>query len=184
MPRYRKRPVVIEAFRFMQLNPARGRKLQRATAASSPALGLCSSTPRGDGNQCSVLGARVLFHGVYAAQPREGTETAMMMRHRYLILWFMQLNPARGRKLRRRIHHATAETSRGLCSSTPRGDGNPRRILGSSTRRRRWFMQLNPARGRKLMPQLSSYLAMPKGLCSSTPRGDGNVSISSGSLMP
>ena len=62
----------------MQLNPARGRKLELA-----------------------IFSSPNLLSKVYAAQPREGTETLTE-------LWadrmtsskrFMQLNPARGRKL-------------------------------------------------------------------------------------
>ena len=111
--------------------------------------GLCSSTPRGDGNRCC-----------------EPTPMAT------LTPWFMQLNPARGRKLLE--GHLTMSLGLGLCSSTPRGDGNSADfwfVLHSLTRR---FMQLNPARGRKrgLMPFFQSYLL--SGLCSSTPRGDGN----------
>ena len=61
----------------MQLNPARGRKL---VSVSVP------------------LHVRV---AVYAAQPREGTETAHFLAPRRGAhdAWFMQLNPARGRKL-------------------------------------------------------------------------------------
>ena len=63
---------------------------------------------------------------VYAAQPREGTETVYdkIVDHNY-----------------------KGET--GLCSSTPRGDGNTPCAHVSRTISR-WFMQLNPARGRKL----------------------------------
>ena len=89
--------------------------------------GLCSSTPRGDGNgnvSVTVDGKEVLKvyaaqpregtetgafdklsdpldkFEVYAAQPREGTETMrwMLRIHRRSIPRFMQLNPARGRK--------------------------------------------------------------------------------------
>ena len=161
----------------MQLNPARGRKRLRlnaririklgrvyaaqpregtetpTTQSSQPPIvrpGLCSSTPRGDGNrqkttmlpigvnhkgfmQLNLARGRKLPRStqqharnnkVYAAQPREGTETRP---HRPL----------------QRAHCAL-----GLCSSTPRGDGNKpsaRRHLESQDR----FMQLNPARGRK-----------------------------------
>ena len=88
--------------RFMQLNPARGRKLYRHRHKQNQYdQGLCSSTPRGDGNlmaKSTIAGAHCFR--VYAAQPREGTETLNL----YSILnsyrpWFMQLNPARGRKL-------------------------------------------------------------------------------------
>ena len=61
----------------MQLNPARGRK------------------------RAEVYVLFQLSLGVYAAQPREGTETCpLRSRHMELTTaWFMQLNPARGRKL-------------------------------------------------------------------------------------
>ena len=113
--------------------------------------GLCSSTPRGDGNaHCSSGVYRHYAAGVYAAQPREGTETRRPCRRRPAChtTRFMQLNPARGRK------HRTWEVV----------------ILGISR-----FMQLNPARGRKLLPsRWRSGLSQVLGLCSSTPRGDGN----------
>ena len=67
--------------RFMQLNPARGRKHDMSTAS-------IPRSPR-----------------VYAAQPREGTETP-------------STTPGDRRRLRS-----------GLCSSTPRGDGNVKLIL-------------------------------------------------------
>ena len=139
--------------RFMQLNPARGRKL--------------------------VIKALIIFSitvGVYAAQPREGTETLRIFENlratlpRFMQLnpargrkpvclslclavclsRFMQLNPARGRKPAHGVVHGPGNR-KGLCSSTPRGDGNYARIRITmnhdlSTR----FMQLNPARGRKL----------------------------------
>jgi len=141
--------------RFMQLNPARGRKpvgldpqpyahRVRGLCSSTPrgdgnwykliasqttliVIGLCSSTPRGDGNPSHALVYRVEIAGVvYAAQPREGTET---WKHR--------------RRLSRR--HAL-----GLCSSTPRGDGNETLCRYGKTMIGSGFMQLNPARGRKL----------------------------------
>ena len=62
----------------MQLNPARGRKLDN----------LDDLDELDDAE-------------VYAAQPREGTETSNVWRGllSLMLLWFMQLNPARGRKL-------------------------------------------------------------------------------------
>ncbi len=138
---------------FMQLNPARGRKLDNGiVCVLFHFLGLCSSTPRGDGN----------------------------LQHPFLVVFtiffqrFMQLNPARGRKLklisaRTLPHHIT-----GLCSSTPRGDGNFGLFDEGVIRFHVWFMQLNPARGRK--PKAIGYAwgCIKRGLCSSTPRGDGN----------
>ena len=83
----------------MQLNPARGRKL----SCPHP-----SATYR---------------PWVYAAQPREGTETPAERHIPSLHTWFMQLNPARGRKLDY-LGASLGIPLLGLCSSTPRGDGN------------------------------------------------------------
>ena len=124
------------------------------TKALVSAIGLCSSTPRGDGN--SPIGR---------------------IRTDITTIWFMQLNPARGRKHQARnfiIHHCFfrvyaaqpregtetylvfcggAGTHKpGLCSSTPRGDGNSADIISAIT-------------------------SPHHGLCSSTPRGDGNDEI-------
>ena len=62
--------------RFMQLNPARGRKLYNfSSILQGRKKGLCSSTPRGDGNTPAMQAWRRYTPLVYAAQPREGTET-------------------------------------------------------------------------------------------------------------
>ena len=62
---------------------------------------------------------------VYAAQPREGTETiyAELLTNAEFAARFTQLNPARGRKPGEYLLYQGA-FQRGLCSSTPRGDGN------------------------------------------------------------
>ena len=112
----------------MQLNPARGRKLEICLVhpIGIGAIGLCSSTPRGDGNDTlrrtrprtlarfmqlnPARGRKQYFVNgivgclgslVYAAQPREGTETSRTwnVSHWSRRSRFMQLNPARGRKL-------------------------------------------------------------------------------------
>ena len=143
-----------DAPRFMQLNPARGRKHQRVVGTSLPyfPFGLCSSTPRGDGNLfCKSIKshARVAYglcsstprgdgnskpdyrHShkdrckrVYAAQPREGTETVKISPTTCETPRFMQLNPARGRKHQIIMPQKWEVEGQGLCSSTPRGDGN------------------------------------------------------------
>ena len=61
----------------MQLNLARGRKLIDPFGFDdNEEKGLCSSTPRGDGNAATLAALSYPFlHEVYAAQPREGTET-------------------------------------------------------------------------------------------------------------
>ena len=138
----------------MQLNPARGRKHTIvALKADDIGLGLCSSTPRGDGNQRlsdSLSPSRP--RGLCSSTPRgDGNLPVVALLRRRDLGRFMQLNPARGRK--------------------HRGSRPPRH--GPFGR----FMQLNPARGRKRVsaPRLS---VSGSGLCSSTPRGDGNVSQS------
>ena len=85
---------------FMQLNPARGRKLTPVDQTGRRLLrrGLCSSTPRGDGNILSEQWIHSPMLMVYAAQPREGTETKQTIDQIIISDRFMQLNPARGRK--------------------------------------------------------------------------------------
>ena len=137
--------------------------------------GLCSSTPRGDGN-CQNLTHHLRNTSVYAAQPREGTETpnhnAPKVGSRRAR--FMQLNPARGRK---RATYSSAKDliCLGLCSSTPRGDGNERKSqLDRRTKSQSGLCSSTPRgdgnglRGPHVRP------ARGPGLCSSTPRGDGN----------
>ena len=93
-------PPVLYDGRFMQLNPARGRKPSRHYGRIT-----------------------LESNEVYAAQPREGTETLQASSHLWWFPRFMQLNPARGRKLSEcGAHHWYSV--HGLCSSTPRGDGN------------------------------------------------------------
>ena len=114
---------------FMQLNPARRRKPVALAGRSSAisARGLCSSTPRGDGNSHGLCGVQhIMGEGLCSSTPRgDGNSSSTLIISRSSRL--------------------------GLCSSTPRGDGN------NSLNDRRcppflaWFMQLNPARGRKLV---------------------------------
>ena len=130
----------------MQLNPARGGKLIKIDGEPNHAHrhGLCSSTPRGDGNTRIVC-----------ARPSYPSG-------------FMQLNPARGRK--RRMAPTTPQNAFGLCSSTPRGDGNytneQRRWAYEVLR----FMQLNPARGRKLASLVASTLVSIVSVYAAQPR--------------
>ena len=190
----------------MQLNPARGRKPCQpfSTAGKQTGVGLCSSTPRGDGNMVIRIGAKVeRALGFMQLNPARGRKhlprRAVRSLHPHR---FMQLNPARGRK-----HLLAPASSRALISR---------------------FMQLNPARGRKRGCTCSAcrtparvyaaqpregtetsllqfdlpfgifavYAAQPRegtetfksiraksryspGLCSSTPRGDGNLIMDS-----
>ena len=113
---------------------------------------------------------------VYAAQPREGTETCVSTRHDSLhdSLGLCSSTPRGDGNLRERCMHEIVLF--GLCSSTPRGDGNLRRYSVIDANCLVWFMQLNPARGRKLCGARTAIKCYSHGLCSSTPRGDGNVS--------
>ena len=187
--------------------------------------GLCSSTPRGDGNARRGTNAcPPSSFWVYAAQPREGTETLSNRFNRVLLLsWFMQLNPARGRKLSpsalrsiprnptvyaaqpregtetwgsesanlllryHRVYAAqpregtetwsmtrTLSTSQpGLCSSTPRGDGNLTVYLSSLQPMQTGLCSSTP-RGDGNSSENPRFQLLMSGLCSSTPRGDGN----------
>ena len=136
----------------MQLNPARGRKLARLRCMHHAVEPVYAAQPR-EGTETRV--ASHIIHATMAPRfmqlnPARGRKRAGCVSFLEVIPWFMQLNPARGRKLRGQKAQALGEAQRGLCSSTPRGDGNnalsgqcPRRNLSR-------FMQLNPARGRKL----------------------------------
>ena len=114
--------------RFMQLNPARGRKLiNRLRLNARIRIKVYAAQPR-EGTETKASHKVITNHNivVYAAQPREGTETisSCWMRRWTGFPRFMQLNPARGRKLEqcgRKLNDIL-----GLCSSTPRGDGNQR----------------------------------------------------------
>ena len=114
--------------RFMQLNPARGRK------------------------QVINITYRVFVcYAVYAAQPREGTETFIMTppRRETRPEGLCSSTPRGDGNVVPLGDLASAIIQRGLCSSTPRGDGNPSRARDSPTSHLPRFMQLNPARGRK-----------------------------------
>ena len=166
-----------DSTRFMQLNPARGRKRFLSSKltntcdgvyaaqpregtetdfvliayAANTFVGLCSSTPRGDGNSNHPPNESAESNAlVYAAQPREGTETEDLYKG------------------------SEAYEGHGLCSSTPRGDGNSTNLAGAVIITSSWFMQLNPARGRKHVHKGIEDSQRTRGLCSSTPRGDGN----------
>ena len=89
--------------RFMQLNPARGRKRRAATAGWSYFFTWFMQLNPARGRKQESQHRAEAFRAaskVYAAQPREGTETissSLFLSDPHLP-WFMQLNPARGRK--------------------------------------------------------------------------------------
>ena len=114
----------------MQLNPARGRKL----------------CPRRGAHDTKVL----LL--VYAAQPREGTETRRVIDEVTLHVTEGGLcsSTPRGDGNTNQLARDNNRNILGLCSSTPRGDGNLTFIPTLSPLSGVGFMQLNPARGRKL----------------------------------
>ena len=118
-------PPVLYDGRFMQLNPARGRKPSRHYGRIT-----------------------LESNEVYAAQPREGTETLQASSHLWWFPRFMQLNPARGRKL------CGSTGPRALCgarvyAAQPREGTETVRMWCAPLVLRPRFMQLNPARGRK-----------------------------------
>ena len=113
---------------FMQLNPARGRKPHRYLFPCEPRI-------------CMV----------YAAQPREGTETDNHPKYQawQTKTWFMQLNPARGRKLADDLPSAFVRGPRFMQLNPARGRKLSHALPSTTLNASNWFMQLNPARGRK-----------------------------------
>ena len=167
-------------FWFMQLNPARGRKLSRSGFLHSRKYRrVYAAQPREGTETRHYLTDDITILGdeVYAAQPREGTETTYHNRctRRASRARFMQLNPARGRKhiktaaipLKTFIMVYAAQPREGtetgnrldclllltymVYAAQPR-EGTETFLKNlRATLLRRWFMQLNPARGRKLL---------------------------------
>ena len=139
---------------FMQLNPARRRKPVALAGRSSAisARGLCSSTPRGDGNSHGLCGVQhIMGEGLCSSTPRgDGNSSSTLIISRSSRLGLCSSTP-RGDGNSSSTLIISRSSRLGLCSSTPRGDGN------NSLNDRRcppflaWFMQLNPARGRKLV---------------------------------
>ena len=141
--------------RFMQLNPARGRKLKIVDHKhATPSNRFMQLNPaRGRKRIEIIAGLRQVFNRFMQLNPARGRKLTLI----FFILnsfnkpRFMQLNPARGRKP----------------SSL-----NSWQFLSSLR-----FMQLNPARGRKHdVSTVGNGSRSARGLCSSTPRGDGNMS--------
>ena len=85
----------------MQLNPARGRKPRGVLLVDDAGpLGLCSSTPRGDGNFVPPeISNEVQTLGLCSSTPRGDGNARLGNKHDRIAQRFMQLNPARGRKL-------------------------------------------------------------------------------------
>ena len=163
----------------MQLNPARGRKHWsiNTICANPQTYGLCSSTPRGDGNLIDPLRVATmpLGDGLCSSTPR-GDGNLLNIAHNPHPHWRGLCSSTPRGDGNYELHFLSPFRLSGLCSSTPRGDGNlPNSRFPRSEPGRR-FMQLNPARGRKLDAVLGAVLAHQDtdGLCSSTPRGDGN----------
>ena len=162
----------------MQLNPARGRKLiQRRSSITAAMSAVYAAQPReGTETVCITLTRNNMLHMVYAAQPREGTETRNFRVQSYLpisvyaaqpregtetsaleslsgaIILVYAAQPREGTETQSPITSAAYSNKVGLCSSTPRGDGNMARPPEDRT-------------------------SPESGLCSSTPRGDGNTMV-------
>ena len=140
-----------ETTRFMQLNPARGRKQVAPTASSQRSPRFMQLNPaRGRKLERASANPRVWHKGVYAAQPREGTET-----------------------LRDKCG-VPKEDANMVYAAQPREGTETLYLPEDCAHYRDWFMQLNPARGRKPLVSASHEKLFLLGLCSSTPRGDGN----------
>ena len=137
----------------MQLNPARGRKLDVGLPGPLKLLpGFMQLNPaRGRKQYPQALHNRNLWRTVYAAQPREGTETVTLKdRHK-------SLHQSRVYAAQPREGTETADMRSG-------GAANMRRVYAAQPREGTetfgqisqtpiglpGFMQLNPARGRKL----------------------------------
>ena len=162
----------------MQLNPARGRKLASVPdTIVSTIASVYAAQPREGTETYASVACMKLCCLVYAAQPREGTETKFLAHTATASIRGLCSSTPRGDG-NYDIHLRTfaPRRSAGLCSSTPRGDGNLRRYSVIDANCLVWFMQLNPARGRKLCGARTAIKCYSHGLCSSTPRGDGNVS--------
>ena len=192
-----------QSWGFMQLNPARGRKLHTACLRyDAQYLVVYAAQPReGTETRISPLHNPPNRWVVYAAQPREGTETRISPLHNPPNRWVVYAaQPREGTETRSPLRNHLQSIGYGLCSSTPRGDGNSAHEESQLKHSALRFMQLNPARGRKLSSRgitietfcASVYAAQPRegtetqsisshhtlivmGLCSSTPRGDGNI---------
>ena len=115
-------------------------------------LGLCSSTPRGDGNPHAEVALLVRGeHGLCSSTPRgDGNHDDESPHSSYESPWFMQLNPARGRKHGHAVPHRRRSPS--VYAAQPR-EGTETTIASAIlSRSRPWFMHLNPARGRRRAP--------------------------------
>ena len=188
----------------MQLNPARGRKLdvwrrhaatrisRRGLCSSTPRgdgnvqsetrepsrkpVGLCSSTPRGDGNfRPPTVDWRGTFSLVYAAQPREGTETGDVIRIHVLDMSSVYAaQPREGTETCTRSPFVTPSGS-WVYAAQPREGTETTQLLVSYKSPPFVVYAAQPREG----TETSGTIALPpvhppKGLCSSTPRGDGN----------
>ena len=158
----------------MQLNPARGRKLLPTDISDNGKhYKVYAAQPREGTETIKINSQPDHAHGqVYAAQPREGTETLSLARDN-----FVPTSPVYAAQPREGTEtcHVSSLCRPGLCSSTPRGDGNDDDPVRHDATIARRFMQLNPARGRKHAKSCTSSQWPNNGLCSSTPRGDGNT---------
>ena len=138
----------------MQLNPARGRKLIQIDGQPNYAHGhgLCSSTPRGDGNSHAwPHWSPGVYMGLCSSTPRgDGNMFGVPHSCTHALPWFMQLNPARGRKLCANSVKTHVFFLSVYAAQPREGTETCRAYRAFGQQARCWFMQLNPARGRKL----------------------------------
>ena len=119
---------------------------------------------------------------VYAAQPREGTETQALCHHsRIDYLGFMQLNPARGRK-QRQYQRCETWQYRGLCSSTPRGDGNFCYIVQVAYVFKLQVYAAQPREGTETGPAINHSNSLPPMVYAAQPREGTETSPSTSNI--
>ena len=114
--------------RFMQLNPARGRKhIARLRDKDDCIPKVYAAQPReGTETGNEVKASRIdLTTRVYAAQPREGTETKPLRSSSSRTTSMVYAaQPREGTETQCNRAGSLPHVHIGLCSSTPRGDGN------------------------------------------------------------
>ena len=111
----------------MQLNPARGRKLDGLTIRMSQVDQVVYAAQPREGTETNAvcIASSSLPFCVYVSQPREGTETplgSVFLLAVAKVVYAAQ--PREGTETMPPVPISAFAYLRGLCSSTPRGDGN------------------------------------------------------------
>ena len=159
--------------RFMQLNPARGRKLmhEKQPLLESPKQRFMQLNPaRGRKLSAITVLPPSKRTKVYAAQPREGTETYRSSEE-IPSYWFrfMQLNPARGRKPHNQHQSYHKESS--VYAAQPREGTETRIWPTASTHARLVVYAAQPREGTETCPtSLVSLLMHAHAVYAAQPR--------------